>query len=150
MRDLASVSNLDSLIGAHARYQQVLLGEALLENEQAGVQTALQLLLASLLLLQAPLRRLHLLVEEAVTEVARRARQMMAREAGGKWSTVESDAPLRGIPAAEVAEVREFRRKISAEYAQHQAAFVSQLAAQAPLNLNFLIFRLEAAGEKPV
>jgi hypothetical protein len=38
--------------------------------------------------------------------------------------------------------------RIAAEYAQHHSAFVSLLAAQAPMNLNFLMFRLDAAADK--
>ncbi|KAK9833447.1 hypothetical protein WJX81_006327 [Elliptochloris bilobata] len=141
---LASVTDLDGLIGAHAAYLGELQSGALLGEGDAELQRELSLLLRTLLLLTPPLRRLHLLVEGAAAEVAARSAAAAQRTALRQWASSEADAPLLGIPQGEVAEVRGVLAGLATEYATRLRTFVALLPTQTPVDLNFLLFRLEA------
>ncbi|EIE20511.1 hypothetical protein COCSUDRAFT_48540 [Coccomyxa subellipsoidea C-169] len=143
--EIPAAPDLDSLIGAHGEYVDALMAGALLCEEHEEVQRELTQLLASLLTLLPQLRRLHMLVEGAHTEIHTRVSDMGDRSRAGEWATTESDAPLRGIDEDEVSEVGKGLNSVTRDYETHLRTFVDLLPTQTPMDLNFLLFRLDKA-----
>ncbi|KAK9917451.1 hypothetical protein WJX75_004487 [Coccomyxa subellipsoidea] len=140
---IAAAPDLDSLIGAHGEYVDALMAGALLCEEHEEVQHELTQLLASLLTLLPQLRRLQFLVEGAHVEIDTRMRNMVDRTRAKEWAITELDAPLRGIDEDEVFEVGKGLVSVTRDYETHLRTFVDLLPTQTPMDLNFLLFRLD-------
>jgi len=146
MEQMASASDLDSLISAHNSFLEAVIQKALLGSENAEVSKCLKALFETVLQFCKAQDVLYMHVLEQKAASRQQAAAAAANTSKGRWGCSGMAAAARLTAAAALPVKPHFREQLLLYATQYRRQFTTlfqQVTSHASLDLAFLSFRLD-------
>eukprot|EP00850_Spirogloea_muscicola_P019099 SM000183S03993 [mRNA] locus=s183:284396:289670:- [translate_table: standard] len=137
---------LDDYLRALQAFLAAVLAKAFIGRDSSLLKSLLMRTLECILRFHEFVASLHTSLQESHEKREVAAQEMARRSAAGRWGSTEEELAYHSLPASVLRKFSIELQALAAEFSSLLEGFLSQLAITKPVNVQYLLFRLDFSG----